>query len=185
MNSLTLLRVAFFIACGWGSYIQYMENCIRSGPEVCPRTLRTTLRMRMKGFAVSESCRYFLHRHLKTLRFLYAMMYPKVSGLAALSENWKWYGSLSLSAVVSLFWLHLRTDLKFCFLSESFYWCYVFILFHIILSLSKVTYKTNLCSSFSVRDRVSQSYKTVGKVDATGFSGWVITNPAWGVQGED
>jgi len=29
-------------------------------------------------------------------------VYPKVSGLTAWSENWKWYGSLPLSAVVSL-----------------------------------------------------------------------------------
>jgi len=30
-------------------------------------------------------------------------MYPKVSGLAAWSENWKWYSSLPLGAVASLF----------------------------------------------------------------------------------
>jgi len=30
-------------------------------------------------------------------------MYPKVSGLAAWSENCKWYSSLSLGAVVLLF----------------------------------------------------------------------------------
>jgi hypothetical protein len=30
-------------------------------------------------------------------------MYPKVSGLAAWSENCKWYSSLPLGAVVSLF----------------------------------------------------------------------------------
>jgi hypothetical protein len=30
-------------------------------------------------------------------------VYPKVSGLAAWSENWKWYGSMPLGAVVSLF----------------------------------------------------------------------------------
>jgi hypothetical protein len=37
------------------------------------------------------------------LRTLYKMVYPKVSGLAAWSENCKWYGSLPLGAVVSLF----------------------------------------------------------------------------------
>jgi hypothetical protein len=31
-------------------------------------------------------------------------MYPKVSGLAAWSENCKWYSSLPLGAVVSLFY---------------------------------------------------------------------------------
>jgi hypothetical protein len=30
-------------------------------------------------------------------------VYPKVSGLAAWSENWKWYSSLPLGTVISLF----------------------------------------------------------------------------------
>jgi len=30
-------------------------------------------------------------------------VYPKVSGLAVWSENWKWYSSLQPGAVVSLF----------------------------------------------------------------------------------
>jgi hypothetical protein len=34
---------------------------------------------------------------------LNAKVYPKVSGLAAWSENCKWYRSLPLDAVVSLF----------------------------------------------------------------------------------
>jgi len=29
-------------------------------------------------------------------------VYPKVSGLAVWSENWKWYSSLPLDAVLSL-----------------------------------------------------------------------------------
>jgi hypothetical protein len=33
----------------------------------------------------------------------YTMVYPKVSGLASWSENWKWYNSVPLDAVVSLF----------------------------------------------------------------------------------
>jgi hypothetical protein len=33
----------------------------------------------------------------------FTWVYPKVSGLAAMSENRKWYRSLSLGAVVSLF----------------------------------------------------------------------------------
>jgi hypothetical protein len=37
------------------------------------------------------------------LNLYYRRMYPKVSGLAAWSENCKWYSSLPLYAVVSLF----------------------------------------------------------------------------------
>jgi hypothetical protein len=33
----------------------------------------------------------------------YTNMYPKVSGLAAWSENCRWYSSLPIGAVVSLF----------------------------------------------------------------------------------
>jgi len=33
----------------------------------------------------------------------YTRMYPKVSGLVAWRENYKWYSSLPLGAVVSLF----------------------------------------------------------------------------------
>jgi hypothetical protein len=33
----------------------------------------------------------------------YTMLYPKVSGLAAWSDNCKWYCSLPLGTVVSLF----------------------------------------------------------------------------------
>jgi hypothetical protein len=36
--------------------------------------------------------------------YAYTRVYPKVSGLAARSENCKWYGSLPLSAVASLFY---------------------------------------------------------------------------------
>jgi hypothetical protein len=36
--------------------------------------------------------------------FVTTRVYPKVSGLAAWSENWKWYSSLPLGAIVSLFY---------------------------------------------------------------------------------
>jgi hypothetical protein len=39
----------------------------------------------------------FFHSH-------YTRLCPKVSGLAAWSENCKWYSSLQLGAVVSLFY---------------------------------------------------------------------------------
>jgi hypothetical protein len=40
---------------------------------------------------------------IKIKHVLYTGEYPKVSGLAACSENCKWYSSLPLGAVVSLF----------------------------------------------------------------------------------
>jgi hypothetical protein len=42
---------------------------------------------------------YFNRRN----RVRYTRVYPKVSGLAAWSENCKWYSSLPLGAVISLF----------------------------------------------------------------------------------
>jgi hypothetical protein len=39
----------------------------------------------------------------KTQNLRRTEVYPKVSGLAACSENCKWYSSLPLGAVVSLF----------------------------------------------------------------------------------
>jgi hypothetical protein len=50
-------------------------------------------------------------------------VYPKVSGLAAWSANVKWYSSLPLGAVVSLFCEFCRHDPSCCF-SASFYCCY-------------------------------------------------------------
>jgi hypothetical protein len=38
------------------------------------------------------------------VNYAYTRVYPKVSGLAAWSENCKWYSSLPLGAVVSLFY---------------------------------------------------------------------------------
>jgi hypothetical protein len=40
----------------------------------------------------------------KTNEVVYTRVCPKLSGLAAWSENCKWYGSLPLDAVVSLFY---------------------------------------------------------------------------------
>jgi hypothetical protein len=47
--------------------------------------------------------RSMLHERHAGTSFKYTRVYPKISGLAAWSENCKWYGSLPLGAVVSLF----------------------------------------------------------------------------------
>jgi len=39
----------------------------------------------------------------RALSWKHMRMYPKVSGLAAWSENCKWYSSVPLGAIVSLF----------------------------------------------------------------------------------
>jgi hypothetical protein len=44
------------------------------------------------------SCKQKINLHRR-----YTRVYPKVSGLASWSENCKWYSSLPLGAVVSLF----------------------------------------------------------------------------------
>jgi len=41
--------------------------------------------------------------HTHTHKHIYTRVYPKVSGLASWSENCKWYSSLPLGAVLSLF----------------------------------------------------------------------------------
>jgi hypothetical protein len=43
-------------------------------------------------------------RKIRVLVRLYTRVYPEVSGLATWSENLKWYSSLPLGAVVSLFY---------------------------------------------------------------------------------
>jgi len=46
-------------------------------------------------------------------------VYPKVSGLAAWSENCKWYSSLPLDAVLSLFFVLLRNKCLFLLFISS------------------------------------------------------------------
>jgi hypothetical protein len=53
---------------------------------------------------------------------LHVRVYPKVSGLAACSENCKWYSSLPLGEVVSLFCEFCRHNPLCCF-STSVYCC--------------------------------------------------------------
>jgi hypothetical protein len=45
----------------------------------------------------------YIHTYIHTYIHRHTRVYPKVSGLAACSENCKWYSSLPLGAVVSLF----------------------------------------------------------------------------------
>jgi hypothetical protein len=52
--------------------------------------------------AIFTSIRITIHK-VTSIFVMHARMYPKVSGLAAWSENCKWYCSLPVGAVVSLF----------------------------------------------------------------------------------
>jgi hypothetical protein len=69
---------------------------------------------------------WFSHLLTRRVIFAYPRVYPKVSGLAAWSENCKWYSSLPLGAVVSLF---VSRSSEFCFhntlccFSTSVYCC--------------------------------------------------------------
>jgi hypothetical protein len=48
-------------------------------------------------------CKYYEDHQIKANDMDSTWVYPKVSGLAAWSENCKWYSSLPLDAVVLLF----------------------------------------------------------------------------------
>jgi hypothetical protein len=64
----------------------------------------------------------------------YRRVYTEVPGLAAWSDNCKWYSSLPLGAVVSLFCEFCRHNLLCCF-STSVYCCYYFV----IVSVQKLS----------------------------------------------
>jgi hypothetical protein len=70
------------------------------------------------------------HRVLKYCQrsnfHIHTKMYPKVSGLAAWNENFKWYSSLPLGAVVSLFcgWVcEFCGHNPLCYFSTIAYYC--------------------------------------------------------------
>jgi hypothetical protein len=46
----------------------------------------------------------FGHKKHERTRGIYTRVYPKVPGLAAWSDNYKWYSSPSLGATVSVFY---------------------------------------------------------------------------------
>jgi hypothetical protein len=73
-------------------------------PKFCRHFLLPPVTLHVKWVRIDK------HLHMNTFiiisqTFTYprTRVYPKVSGLAALSDNCKWYSSLSLDAVVSLF----------------------------------------------------------------------------------
>jgi hypothetical protein len=59
------------------------------------------LDVHLKRCLTCNVCFIYLHRSAWSLE--HTRVYPKVPGLAAWSENCKWYSSLPLGAVVSLF----------------------------------------------------------------------------------
>jgi hypothetical protein len=82
----------------------------------------------------------------------FTRVYPEVSGLAAWSENCKWYSSLPLGAVVSLFCEFCRHNPLCCF-SKSVYCC----LFR--YRLSPETYGYILVSCLIVEILLLRGYK--------------------------
>jgi hypothetical protein len=53
---------------------------------------------------INSSKELFRNQVKKRQKIIKIPVHPKVSGLAAWSENFKWYSSLPLGAVVSLFY---------------------------------------------------------------------------------
>jgi hypothetical protein len=70
---------------------------------ILPQTLRETIKEITFSFFHESASTNVQHGSLSELYNLYTRVYPKVSGLAAWSENCKWYSSLPLGAVVSIF----------------------------------------------------------------------------------
>jgi hypothetical protein len=65
----------------------------------------TAVKIQVQVFWVVTPCKVAVGWTSETLVSYHdtTTVYPKVSGLAAWSENYKWYSSLPLAAVVSLF----------------------------------------------------------------------------------
>jgi hypothetical protein len=68
----------------------------KNNPSICLSSLFGTL-------LIIVSIRNSVHSYPASVTGMDTRVYPKVSGLAAWSENCKWYSSLPLGAVVSLF----------------------------------------------------------------------------------
>jgi hypothetical protein len=73
-------------------------------------------------------------------------VYPKVSGLAAWSENCKWYSSLPLDAVVSLFCFHN----PLCCFSTTVYCCKCIFRYR----LSPETFGYTVVFSWSIKPKI-------------------------------
>jgi hypothetical protein len=81
-------------------YFSFMKKIIYKFRE-CARDLRVFVYLPVNG-SIHTVCVY-TETHTHTHTHTQTLMYPKVSGVAAWSENCKWYSSLLLGAVVSLF----------------------------------------------------------------------------------
>jgi hypothetical protein len=86
-------RGPWFLHLQGESKVFYRNTKQRHKSDTCPLLLVSEYKSRCFHFGTK----------LCFIWNFYTRMYPKVSGLAAWSENCKWYSSLPLGAVVSLF----------------------------------------------------------------------------------
>jgi hypothetical protein len=101
---------------------------------------------------------------MSILKLLYTRVYPKVLGLATWSENCKWYSSLPIGAVVSLF---MSQSSEFyhhsplCCFSTSVYFCKRIFRYRLspeTFGYSLICYtKIGVSNFVSARDGVAQS----------------------------
>jgi hypothetical protein len=68
--------------------------------KMCRKTVKSQKHTYIVSFTISHQ-ELFVNTHTHT--HIHTKVYPNVSGLAAWSENCKWYSSLPLGAVISLF----------------------------------------------------------------------------------
>jgi hypothetical protein len=82
-------------------------SCVGSGLATGPSPVQGVLQNVQKNRFISFTCQ-ILNRNtpeglIRIYYKLHTRVYPKVSGLAAWSKHCKWYSSLPLGTVISLF----------------------------------------------------------------------------------
>jgi len=82
--------------------VSHVTGCLKIMHDVAGHMFQLKSKTVMLNPRPARSRWYFI-KYTSSLRRHYTRVCPKVSGLVAWSENCKWYSSLPLGAVVSLF----------------------------------------------------------------------------------
>jgi len=102
-----------------------------SAITLCVASQRVFIVVVVVYFVMTQSGNFWIHPCIRMYKRM--KVYSKVSGLAAWSENCKWYSSLPLAAVVSLF---VSQSSEFCTMTLCVASQRVFIVGLLFISLS-------------------------------------------------